>query len=385
MICLVSKDSFLASYLDVNEVRALLDRHRSGREDATDRIWSLVNLAGVGRPVSDGAEGSLAGRSAYAGSGVTFGGMNWKLKAAVQRGCAALPWGQEDAYYACSASSATCSAIPIRFRCLRSAPSWSSVARGGRDRGRQAHDGGGDRAAAGHADRLLSGRRRVHDHVRSPSLPQTGAGDGRGGRDSRNRERVRGYFAEVTDPAGLDRRLEAVCSVRHFADLLALAQLDYRAPGDAAATGLPAGSIDIHTSYTVFEHIPGPVLKAILMEANRILAPNGVALHHIDPSDHFAHADAAISRINFLQFSPEQWEKLAGNQFAYHNRLRPDGYAEIYRHCGHEILQWTPKLDARCRKLLDDGFPLDDGFRGLPLDVLSTTVLHVLSRPGRPT
>ena len=39
-----SRDSFLASYLDVKEVRSLLDRHRSGREDATDRIWSLVNL-----------------------------------------------------------------------------------------------------------------------------------------------------------------------------------------------------------------------------------------------------------------------------------------------------------------------------------------------------
>lgn len=39
-----SPDSFLASYIDLGELRSMLDRHRSGREDATDRIWSLLNL-----------------------------------------------------------------------------------------------------------------------------------------------------------------------------------------------------------------------------------------------------------------------------------------------------------------------------------------------------
>jgi asparagine synthase (glutamine-hydrolysing) len=41
---LTSPDSFLASYLNVSELRALIHRHRSGVEDATDRIWSLLNL-----------------------------------------------------------------------------------------------------------------------------------------------------------------------------------------------------------------------------------------------------------------------------------------------------------------------------------------------------
>jgi asparagine synthase (glutamine-hydrolysing) len=41
---LVSPDGFLASYLDLNEVRALLDRHRGGVEDSTDRVWRLLNL-----------------------------------------------------------------------------------------------------------------------------------------------------------------------------------------------------------------------------------------------------------------------------------------------------------------------------------------------------
>ncbi len=39
-----SPDGLLASHLDRREVDALIDRHRSGREDATDRIWRLLNL-----------------------------------------------------------------------------------------------------------------------------------------------------------------------------------------------------------------------------------------------------------------------------------------------------------------------------------------------------
>ena len=39
-----SRDGLLAAYLDSRELEALIHRHRSGREDATDRIWRLVNL-----------------------------------------------------------------------------------------------------------------------------------------------------------------------------------------------------------------------------------------------------------------------------------------------------------------------------------------------------
>jgi asparagine synthase (glutamine-hydrolysing) len=37
-------DGLLASLLDMREVNALIGRHRSGFEDATDRIWRLLNL-----------------------------------------------------------------------------------------------------------------------------------------------------------------------------------------------------------------------------------------------------------------------------------------------------------------------------------------------------
>ena len=39
-----SRGGLLASCLDLNEVNSLLIRHQSGQEDATDRIWRLLNL-----------------------------------------------------------------------------------------------------------------------------------------------------------------------------------------------------------------------------------------------------------------------------------------------------------------------------------------------------
>ena len=310
--------------------------------------------------------------------------MNWKLKADVQRGCAALPWGGEDVYYLLQRAFGDVQRNPHPLSMLEECARLVHCVReaGLSVEGKRMLEVGTGRRLDMPIGFYLAGAAStitldLHRYLK-PGLVMGGIDEIR-----RNRELVRGYFAPLTETSGLERRLEAVCSVRKFADLPGLTHIDYRAPGDAAATGLPAGSIDIHTSYTVFEHIPRPVLKAILMEANRVLAPDGVALHHIDPSDHFAQVDGAISPINFLQFSPQQWANYAGNQFAYHNRLRADGYAEIYRECGHEILQWTPKLDGRCRKLLDDGFPLDPEFRGIPPNGLCTTVLHVLSRPGR--
>jgi asparagine synthase (glutamine-hydrolysing) len=41
---LCNRDGFLGLYLDLNAVRSLIERQRSGFEDATDRLWRLLNL-----------------------------------------------------------------------------------------------------------------------------------------------------------------------------------------------------------------------------------------------------------------------------------------------------------------------------------------------------
>jgi hypothetical protein len=45
------------------------------------------------------------------------------------------------------------------------------------------------------------------------------------------------------------------------AEIFDLCQINYIAPGNAAETGLRNDSVDFHTSCSVFEHIPPPVLK----------------------------------------------------------------------------------------------------------------------------
>ncbi|MDQ6701343.1 MAG: asparagine synthase (glutamine-hydrolyzing) [Acidobacteriota bacterium] len=41
---ITARDGFLASYVDLKEVNRLLERHRADKEDATDRLWRLLNL-----------------------------------------------------------------------------------------------------------------------------------------------------------------------------------------------------------------------------------------------------------------------------------------------------------------------------------------------------
>ena len=51
---LIHPNSFLSSRLDMKMVRELLDRHRGGLEDATDRLWRLVNLELWGKVYLEG-------------------------------------------------------------------------------------------------------------------------------------------------------------------------------------------------------------------------------------------------------------------------------------------------------------------------------------------
>src|SRR5215469_5751427 len=45
--------------------------------------------------------------------------------------------------------------------------------------------------------------------------------------------------------------------------------VEYHAPADAAGTELPDASVDLHFSFSVFEHLPVQVMKDILREAFR--------------------------------------------------------------------------------------------------------------------
>lgn len=67
---ILARDGFLAEYLDLKEIGKVVDLHRSGQEDATDRLWRLLNLQLWGDVFITGkrerwANGALSGEAAY--------------------------------------------------------------------------------------------------------------------------------------------------------------------------------------------------------------------------------------------------------------------------------------------------------------------------------
>lgn len=307
--------------------------------------------------------------------------MNWKIKAAVQNACAALPVFREEVYFGIQKVFGDVANKPDPIQMMGAAAEITGLLlKAGRPvEGARVFEVGTGRRIDMPLGLFLAGAKSVttvdlHRYLK-PELVMACVG-----RIRSNRPQIREFFVPVTNPVELDRRMELLCSVSGFDDLIAKTNIIYRAPSDAAATGLADGSFDVHLSYTVFEHIPGPVLEAILREASRLLSDTGLALHHIDLSDHFAQ-EGEVSKINFLQYSQKEWDRYADNQFAYHNRLRPSAYRTIYDAAGHEILKWIPHVDHENVIALADGFQVHSDFRGHTPADLCAAVLQVISRP----
>ena len=194
-------------------------------------------------------------------------------------------------------------------------------------------------------------------------------------------DRVLELYSGVVEPAALRDRLEVV---RRLAarpmELLEQVGIRYLAPGDAAALPDADGSYDIHFSITVLEHIEPAVLSDVLREARRVLAPGGVAVHFVDPSDHFAHQDPSIPFINFLRYSERQWQRIAGNEFSYTNRLRASELELRFREAGFDLARIDRKVDQRSLAAVEAGFPLNAAYRGAAPEDLCTSALHVYAR-----
>jgi hypothetical protein len=191
-------------------------------------------------------------------------------------------------------------------------------------------------------------------------------------------ERVKAIFAAYGADA-VGERLERIAAAKSFDELAGCMGLDYRAPCDATNTGLPAKSVDLHFSYTVFEHIPREVLAPILREGSRLVTDDGLLCHHIDLSDHFSHADGSIGKINFLQYSHAEWAQIDNPRYGYQNRLRATDYRAIYEEASQELKAWLVKVDTEGVETIRNGFPLAAEFRGMDPVALSTVGVTAIS------
>lgn len=179
-----------------------------------------------------------------------------------------------------------------------------------------------------------------------------------------NPDTVREILQPVSDDTELfNERLDMLFQIPDGLDALSgLINLTYMAPADARKLDIDSAAIDFHISTNVFEHVPGEDIRLIMEEARRVLKPDGLLVHRIDLSDHFAHADGSLSSLNFLQFSKHEWDRLAGNKFAYHNRLRASDFKKLLSECGIQFCNWQEDVDEAALRLLSADFPLHQDY-----------------------
>lgn len=197
---------------------------------------------------------------------------------------------------------------------------------------------------------------------------------------------LRNHKADVTELFGAraqteefkERFGELISFSGDLKSLLRLATIEYLAPEDATHLPLPDHSFDFHVSHAVFEHVPATELRGILRESRRLLVPDGLLYHVIDPSDHFSHDDESITAVNFLQFDDREWERLAGNRFMYHNRLRSFEHQALLAEAGVRVLRQRETSDEASLRALHNGFPLHSQFSQIAHEALAVRSLNVL-------
>lgn len=189
------------------------------------------------------------------------------------------------------------------------------------------------------------------------------------------------FSADALDERARSRLRDAFAAAGTSGDVKAMAAcfgITYRAPADARATELPAGSVDCVTSTSTLEHIPQDDIGLVLDECRRILRPGGVASFLIDYSDHYSQFDASITAYNFLRYSDRHW-RWYNSSLQYQNRLRHSQYMAMFRGAGLEVLEERPTVPEGGVAALRT-VPVAAPFRDFdPVD-LATTAAHVVLR-----
>ncbi len=312
--------------------------------------------------------------------------MNWRLKSALLQAIERLPSSASYAtYYWLQRHLGRSQVVDVTTKLRHGIATWTHVTDQGRDpRGLTFFEVGSGRTLLVPVAYWLMGARRTItvDLHRYLSLDMV--------RESlrliaADQVRIRALFGNRLDSSRFDAMLDLGrrrdWPLETFLDLCSI---EYIAPGDAADTGLPSGSVDVHTSYTVFEHIPEDVIRRILAEGTRITGDHGIFVHRVDYSDHFYTFDKGITTINFLKYSDRAWRAYAGNRYAYTNRLRHDDMLRLFEDAGHRIVATRPDVDERALALLRSGtFRLNERFSAKPESVLAISASWIVSAKER--
>ncbi len=122
--------------------------------------------------------------------------------------------------------------------------------------------------------------------------------------------------------------------------------IKYKAPWDAAKSGLENQTLDACISTNTLEHIPEASIVDIFTELRRTLKDTGIVSANIDYSDHYAHTDRSISLLNYLKYDTKSWQKY-NHACHYQNRLRHYDYIRIFEELGFSVIEQKLSFDEQ--------------------------------------
>jgi hypothetical protein len=137
---------------------------------------------------------------------------------------------------------------------------------------------------------------------------------------------------------------------------------------------------DLALSRFVLEHVRPEDLEEIQSASHRWMNPDGLWIHAVSSSDHRAHSDSSLHLVDFLRYSEEEWRKLGGNRYAYHNRLRLPQYRQLFERVGWRVVLEESNSPADAMAALPD-VPVHPDFRHFrPEDLVAGSLWFVLGR-----
>jgi SAM-dependent methyltransferase len=169
-----------------------------------------------------------------------------------------------------------------------------------------------------------------------------------------------------------------LCNAKTTEQLLRAARIEYLAPHDAAASGLPDASVDVVFSNSVLEHVPTDAILRIMRETRRILSKGGLAIHSANCGDHYAYFDRSITPVNYLTYSERQWSKW-NNSLLYQNRLRPSDFIDLAEQSGLRIVMHKSKANPRLLSVLPT-LTIAPEFRHYPPERLASTSVDFVAQ-----
>ena len=157
-------------------------------------------------------------------------------------------------------------------------------------------------------------------------------------------------------------------------DALCAFGIDYRAP--LQMDDVDDFGYDCFYSVDTLEHIPAAILPSVLSAGRSRLKSDGITVHIIDYSDHYARGTGA-SRLNFLRYSDRGWAAY-NSRFLFMNRLRHSEYMTLFAQSGyHDIIDTPFHLDDTDVPVVD----FDRRFRVMPMADLTALRALISGRP----